>query len=133
MNRALLCSAMEGLSSRYGYSFTIGDSLCYPTTISNYPAAFMFQPEFDSHEGRRHGRITYKVTLRVARQAAKLSPSERNELFNQMEEDLTDMFIGLSQSEFVAAVKSLTIKSISEVDRHGAVAMEAQSYVETIF
>ena len=133
MNRALLCGAMEGLASRYGYSFALNNKSCYPTVISDYPAAFMFMPEFESLEGRKHGRITYKVTLRLAHHAAKLSPAERNELLDQMEYHLTKIFIGLSQSEFVAVVKNLTIKTLGEVDAHGAIAMEAQSYVETIF
>ena len=133
MNRALLCSAIEGLVSQCGYSYTSSNETHYPTTICCYPAAFMPQPEFHSLEGRKHGRITYKIALTLACQAAKLSPSKRNELFDQMEQQMTEIFLGLSQHEFVAVVKDLTIKPVEEIDAHGAIAMKAQAYVETIF
>lgn len=133
MNRALLCGAMEGLVSEYGYDFTLHDKSYYPTTISRYPAAFMSQPEFSSIEGRNHGRITYNISLTLARQAAKLTPAERNEVFNRMEEEMSKIFLELSQSDFVAVVKNLTIKTLDGIDAHGAVAAEAQAYVETIF
>ena len=133
MNRALLCGTVEGLASGYGYNFTLNDKSYYPATISRYPAAFMSQPEFSSIEGRKNGRITYKVTLTLAHQAAKLPPTERNDLLDQMEVDLTQIFIGLSQAQFVAVVKNLTIRPLDGIDTHGALAMEAVAYVETIF
>ena len=133
MNRALLCGAMEGLVSEYGYDFTLHDKSCYPTTISRYPAAFMSQPEFSSIEGRNHGRITYKISLTLAHHAAKLAPAGRNEAFNRMEQELTEIFLGLSQAKEVAVVKNLTIKTLDGADAHGAIAAEAQAYVETIF
>ena len=134
MNRAFLCSAIEGLVSPYGYSFTLNDEAYYPTTVCRYPAAFMSQPEFVSLEGRKRGRITYKVTLRLARQGAKLSAEERNRELAEMEQQLTELFIELSQAERVAVVRNLTIKPTAEaIDSHGAMAMEAQATIETIF
>ena len=134
MNRAFLCSAIEGLVSPYGYHFTMNDESCYPTTVSRYPAAFMSQPEFVSLEGRKRGRITYKVTLRLARQGAKLSAEGRNRELAEMEQQLTELFIELSQAEQVAVVRNLTIKPTAEaIDSHGAMAMEAQATIETIF
>ena len=134
MNRAFLCSAIEGLVSQYGYSFTLNDEAYYPTTVCRYPAAFMSQPEFVSLEGRKKGRITYKVTLRLAQQGAKLSATERNSQLAEMELQLTNLFIGLSRVERVAVVRNLTIKPTAEaIDSHGALAMEAQATIETIF
>lgn len=134
MNRAFLCSAIEGLVSQYGYHFLLNDKSYYPTTVSRYPAAFMTQPEFMSMEGRRHGRITYKVTLRLAQQGAKLAPAERNNALNQMEKELMEIFIALSKAENVAVVGNLTISPCSEsIDSHGAIAIEAQASVTTIF
>ena len=134
MNRAFLCSAIEGLASQRGYHFQLNGKGCYPTTISRYPAAFMAQPEFTSMEGRKRGRITYKVTLRLAQQAAKLPPQERNELLDVMEEELIDLFVALSESERVAVVDKLTIAPYSEtIDNHGALAIEARAYITTIF
>lgn len=134
MNRAFLCSAIEGLASRYGYDFSLNDKSYYPATICRYPAAFMLQPEFAAIEGRKHGRITYKVSLRLAKQAAKLSPQERNELLAEMEQQMTELFVELSQEQRVALVRDLTIRPLSEViDQHGAMAIEAQANIETIF
>ena len=134
MNRAILCSAIEGLSSQYGYHFQLNDKSYYPTTISRYPAAFMAQPEFEGIEGRQHGRTTYKVALRLAQQGAKLSPIERNALLDQMERELMEIFVALSKTECVAVVDQLTISPCSEaIDAHGAIALEAKANVTTIF
>lgn len=134
MNRANLCSAIEGLASRYGYDFSLNDKSYYPTAICRYPAAFMLQPEFVAMEGRKHGRITYKVSLRLAKQAAKLSPKERNDMVAEMEQQMVDIFSELSLSPAVAVVKELTIKPLAEaIDIHGAMAIEAQAAIETIF
>ena len=79
-------------------------------------------------------RSTYKVTLRLSRQGAKLSPTERNSLLAEMEQQLTEMFVALSRSERVAVVENLTIRPVAGVvDHHGAIAMEAQAKIETIF
>jgi hypothetical protein len=134
MNRAILCSAIEEVVSRYGYDFTLNDKSYYPATICRYPAAFMLQPEFLRQEGRKHGRITYNVSLRLARQGAKLTPKERSELLAEMEGQMMEMFISISQTQRVAVVDKLTIKPLSEtVDTHGAVAIEAKADIETIF
>ncbi len=134
MNRAFLCSAIERLSSKCGYSFQLNDKSYYPTTVCQYPSAFMLQPEFLSMEGRKHGKIAYKVTLRLAHQGAKLSPTERNALLNRMEEQMMQLFVELSQAECVALVENLTIAPCAEpIDSHGAVAIEAKADVITIF
>lgn len=134
MNRAFLCSAIEGLVSPYGYHFQLSDEACYPTTVCRYPAAFMAQPEFISLEGRKHGRITYKLSLRLAKQGAKLSPTERNTLLDTMEREAIELFVALSQERCVAVVDKLTISPCGDgADNHGAVAIEAKAHVTTIF
>ena len=134
MNRTLLRSAMEGLVSRCGYHFQVNDEACYPTTVCRYPAAFMSQPKFVRMEGRNHGRITYNITLRFARQGAKLAPQERNSALEEMEQQMMDLFIELSRGEKIAVVENLTIAPTAEaIDAHGAVAMVAQADVTTIF
>lgn len=134
MNRAFLCSAIEGLASQYGYHFALNDKSCYPTTISRYPAAFMTQPKFESMEGRQHGRITYSVTLRLAQQGAKLTPAERNNALDKMEKELMEIFIALSKIDDVAVVDELSIVPYSEpIDNHGAIAIEAHANVTTVF
>ena len=119
MNRALLCGAIEGLVSQYGYHFHLNDEAYYPTVISRYPAAFMSQPAFESIEGR---------------QGAKLAPTERNELLGRMEQELIEIFVALSKAECVAVVNELTISpSAQPIDNHGAVSLAAKANVTTIF
>lgn len=120
--------------SQYGYHFQLNDDAYYPTTVCRYPAAFMSQPEFQSMEGRERGRITYKLTLRLAQQGAKLPTAERNKLLANMEQELIEIFVGLSKTERVAVVENLHITPYAEaVDAHGAVATEAIAEVVTIF
>ncbi len=134
MNRTILCSAIEGLVSECGYDFQLNDKACYPTTVCRYPAAFMSQPDFLRLEGRKHGRITYKITLRLAQQAAKLSPKERNAIVAEMEEQLMGIFVNLSHNEIIAVIEDLTITPYAEaIDAHGAIAIEAKANVVTIF
>ena len=134
MYRTFLCSAIEGLVSQRGYHFQVNDAANYPTAVCRYPAAFMTQPEFTNMEGRKHGRITHKVTLRLAQQGAKCSHEERNALLDAMEQELIDIFVALSQTERVAVVDKLTITKHPEaIDSHGAIALEAKAYVTTIF
>lgn len=134
MNRAFLCSAIEGLVSARGYNFQLNDDTHYPATVCRYPAAFMAQPEFLSLEGRQHGRITYKLSLKLAQQGAKLSPTERNALLDRMEQEAMELFVALSQERCVAVVDKLSIAPYAEaVDIHGAVAIEAKAQVTTIF
>ena len=134
MNRAFLCSAIEGLASQYGYHFQLNDEAYYPTTVCRYPAAFMEPPEFASIEGRKHGRITYKVTLRFAQQGAKLTPTERNALLDSMEKEMLNLFVDLSTTEKIAVVENLSISPSPEaIDSHGAITLKAKAHVTTIF
>ena len=134
MNRTLLCRAIEGLVTRCGYDFRQHDGSYYPSTLSRYPAAFLSTPKFVAIEGRKHGRITYNISLILAQQAAKTAPTERNYLYAQMEEQLLEIFVELSKEGLVAVVDNLTITPYAEaVDHHGAIALEARADIETIF
>lgn len=134
MNRTYLCSAIEGLASEFGYNFQQGDKSHYPTTVCRYPSAFLTQPEFVGIEGRKHGRITYHISLFLAKQGAKLSPAELNSTLDEMEQDMTNIFVELSKTERVAVVENLTIAPIAGIiDNHGALNIVAQADVTTIF
>jgi hypothetical protein len=133
MNRAILCSAIEGLASKYGYSFQLNDESYYPVTTSRYPAAFLVRPEFVKIEGRQHGRVTYKISLILAQQGAKLSPQERSDRFGEMENQMIQLFVDLSQEPRVAVVDNLSITTKDSVDTHGAIAVVGEAKVETIF
>ena len=134
MNRAFLQSAVEEVVSAYGYSFSVESQQRAPFHITAYPAAFMTQPKFNRQEGRRFGKITYDISLTLLHQGAKLSPTDRNSLYANMECELVDMFVELSQYDEVASVEELTIAPTSSpVDNHGAIAMVATAQITTIF
>lgn len=134
MNRTFLSGAIEGLASEYGYNFQQGDKSHYPTTVCRYPSAFLVQPEFVGIEGRNHGRITYHISLYLAKQGAKLSPAELNTTLDEMEQEMTNIFINLSKTERVAVVENLTITPASGIiDNHGALNLVAKANVTTIF
>ncbi len=133
MNRTLLCSAIEGLVSKCGYNFQLSDKAYYPTTVCRYPVAFMSQPKFKSLEGRKHGRITYSTSLILAKNGAKMNSEERNATLATMEEQAMNIFVELSQNEHVAVVENLTIVAHGDIDEHGAISIEAQAQVTTIF
>lgn len=134
MNRTLLCSAIEGLASECGYHFQQGDKSYYPTTVCRYPAAFLQNPKFVSIDGQKHGRITYNVSLSLAHEAAKLSPSECSNLICEMEEQMVQIFVALSKNERILLVDNLTISPSSTfIDNHGAITIEAKANVTTIF
>ena len=134
MNRAILSSAIEGLVSNYGYDFNRNESSYYPTSVCRYPAAFMSEPEFVSIDGRKHGRITYEISLHLAQQGAKLAPSERSTLLDEMEQQMLDIFTELSQEECVAVVERLQISPTQPaIDNHGALAIVGKAEVVTIF
>ena len=134
MNRSFLCGAIEGLVSKCGYHFQLNDEAYYPTTVCHYPTAFMSQPEFVRMEGRNHGRITYKISLRFAHQGAKLSPQERNVVREEIEKQIVEIFVALSRTKQIAVVENLKISPATEaIDAHGALAMVAEAEVTTIF
>lgn len=134
MNRTLLSGAIERLATEYGYDFQQGEGAYYPTTVCRYPSAFLSQPKFVSIEGRKHGRITYETSLSLARQGAKLSPSERNTALAEMEQEVIDIFTELSKSDNIAVIDHLTITpSADVVDNHGAIVIVAEAKVTTIF
>lgn len=134
MNRAILCGAIEGAVSAVGYHFHPSAEGLYPVTISHYPAAVLFEPKFREIEGRNHGTIRYSVQLILARNGAKLSPSQRVAMLDEMEQDMLEIMMHLSQYDEVVAVDELTIEPSAErVDAHGAIALVAKADVVTIF
>ena len=134
MNRAFLSSAIEGLVSSYGYDFYHSEESHYPTILCRYPAAHLSPPEFVRMEGQKRGRVTYRVRLRLAQQAAKLPPKRRADLLAEIEQQMIDIFVALSRTEQVAVVDNLTITTTSPaIDNHGALAMVGEAEVVTIF
>ena len=133
MNCAYLCSAIEEAVSAYGYTPYQGDKSYAPTLITRYPAAHLLPPEFHSIEGRNHGKIRYSIELHLLHQASRLSPAERNDLLDEMESDLIEIFTLLSEYDSIAGVEELTLSPVATIDNHGAMAMVAQAEIVTLF
>ena len=79
MNRSYLTSALSDIAESKGYAFRSAPQEYMNSLVSRYPAAFMPYPEFRSIEGRRRGRITYRLTLHLLADGAHLSPRRPRE------------------------------------------------------
>lgn len=134
MNRQKLLNAVESIATGRDYRFFSAEEN-YPTThITEYPSAWLLLPEFHSIEGRTHGTETYSLTLHLLADAAKLSPTQRNEQRTLLEEDLLEIFTSLTDEDFVAEVENLKIRhSSNSVARHGEVVATATAEVITFF
>ncbi|MBR2352208.1 MAG: hypothetical protein IKA70_04665 [Alistipes sp.] len=134
MNRAHLHSAVEQLSSSFGYDFVSAADQSLPSLVRQLPTVLMAPPEFRSMEGRNSGRITYRVTLHLLHGAAKASPKERAEMLDTMERDALDIFSALCEERFVASVEQLTMAPAAKpVTNYGDVALRVSAEVITIF
>ena len=133
MNRAILSSAIEGAVSSYEYKFEEVPKSLYPCIIRYYTAVTLIEPEFLRMEGRKHGKITYSVTLHLDRNGAKLSPEERKQTLATMEQELVDIFLRLSKHQRIAGVEDLIIEPQPQLDNHGALSLVATAEVVTVF
>lgn len=68
MNRAQLETALRDIAADAGYTFCAAGDEYASRSVKAYPAAWLSPPVMHSIEGRRHGRISYDVTLHPARQ-----------------------------------------------------------------
>ncbi len=133
MNRAQLERALRVLSESNGYSFHI----LPPERISevkSLPAVVLEPPTVASVEGRRHGRISYNITLHVMCLAAKMTASQRCDALNEMEMKLLDICTLLSDDEQVIAVEELGITPREfAFTTHGEISQTARAKVVTFF
>ena len=85
-------------------------------------------------QGRKHGKVTYSVTLHALEAGAKLPPEKREEVWARLEQEVVAMFSTLSQEDFVVAVDDLKIRHTSHtLTTHGEVAATATADVITFF
>lgn len=134
MNRSYLTSAVCEIAESKGYLFRSAPQEYMNSLIRSYPAAFLICPEFCSIEGRRRGRITYRLTLHLLADGARLSPDLRAQTLDRLEHDLLDIFCALSTRERVLSVENLSL-SPSEMTftTHGDIAMTATADVVSLF
>ncbi len=134
MNRKKLLQAFERIATADGYTFHSTDERHLSQLIDTYPAMWLAPPTFSSMEGRKHGKITYSVTLHALDAGAKLHPEERENVWAELEKDVVGLFSTLSQEDFVVAVEDLKIRHTSHtLTAHGEVAATATADVITFF
>lgn len=133
MNCAQLESALRDLSSSGGYSF----HLLHQNRISEVktlPAMVLEPPTVASVDGKRHGRISYNVTLHLLNPGVRLSAPQRMALLDRMESDVLEMFASLSNDECVIAVEELGITPREfAFTTHGDISQTARAKVVTYF
>ena len=96
MNHTYLINAIESIATADGYSFYTDSEERMSEQIKSYPAVWLQPPKFQQMEGRKHGKVTYDVTLHAMDAGAKLSPAEREQTWSRLEDDLVEMFSKLS-------------------------------------
>ena len=119
MNRTFLINALEGIATADGYSFYSDSEERMSEQIKSYPAVWLQPPKFQQMEGRKHGKVTYGVTLHAMDAGAKLSPAEREQTWSRLEDDLVEMFSKLSvqSSPSTLQQKALTMQKASSLLR----------------
>ena len=134
MNHTYLINAIESIATADGYSFYSDSEERMSEQIKSYPAVWLQPPKFQQMEGRKHGKVTYGVTLHAMDAGAKLSPAEREQTWSRLEDDLVEMFSKLSATIRVISVEERKIRRTSStLTTHGEVAATATAEVVTFF
>lgn len=134
MNRKTILEAAEQAATAQGYTFYTDSDERMRSTVKRLPAVWLTPPKFISMQGRRHGRITYEVTMHAMCDGWKYSPEQRNQSWTRMEEDLVEMFSRISLCDKVAAIDDLTIYfNGNTASAPGEVAATAKAKVVTLF
>lgn len=133
MNSNNLVKAVQQLCRDFGYSPHISVHEQPPLTSSQKSVALLEFPQFRSIEGSKHGRITYRVTLKLLHRAANLTAEERSLIISQAQTDALDIFSQLSSNKQVALIKNLQLDSLTRVMPHGSIGTIATADVITIF
>lgn len=134
MNNAILVNALRGAASAAGYHLRNADDDRLSAPSAGFPAALLSPPVVRSAKGRRHGRIEYEVTLRLADLGADLPPAKRYPRRQKLENDALAIFTSLSCNERIIAVEDLTVvQQPSAASIHGEIAVVAKARVITFF
>ena len=133
MNCAQLERALRILSESRGYSFHSLPSARI-AEVTHLPAAVLEPPTVASVEAKRHGRISYEVTLHLLCPAARASASQRSEYLERMESELLEIFTQLSDDECVIAIEDLGMTPREYAfTAHGEISQTARAKVVTFF
>jgi hypothetical protein len=130
MNRTSLVEAVQEIATQKGYTFCPTSAEGLPAHASKLPTLVMIQPKMLRIEGRKHGKITYNLTLHLLHRGATLPPDEQTALLNRAEDDAIDTLTILSTHPQVIAIENLqTSASTSRLSHHGDVTITATAEV----
>ena len=94
----------------------------------------MLHPKFQSIEGKKHGKITYSLTIHALQNGAKLSHDARTVLLETLENDMLDLLTELSNESFVVAVEEINLTpSTLKMSVSGDVAITATCLLTSFF
>ncbi len=110
MNLEALKKAFSAQVSRFAYTFHCGDITALPKEVKSFPAAWLELPRVQEVDGRRHGRITYQVRLHLLRGVERNDAQQAEEVLQQMEREILEVFSWLSQKTEIIAVEKLTVQ-----------------------
>lgn len=134
MNRTHLEQAIRTLAAELGYTLLVDSDDRIPQTLASLPAAWLMPLRLKSIEGRRHGRQTYSVELRLLFPALNEEAAQRAERRALAEEQLVDLFTRLSRDSQVVTVQNLTIQpGAGSYTQHGELSQTAKADVVTCF
>ena len=134
MNLKAIKTAISAAVGRYTYPFYCGDIAALPKEVKSFPAAWLEPPRVQEVDGRRQGRITYQVRLHLLRGVKYNDPRPAEEMLQQMEREIIDIFSGLSQRTEIIAVEKLTVQPrYFGVSGKGDLAITADAKIITWF
>lgn len=134
MNRTHLTGAIQTLASGLGYTVYADSDDRTPQAITLLPAAWLQPIRLKMAEGRRHGRLTYSVELRLLLPGMKLPCNDRHRTWSRAEEHLLGLFAELSRDAKVLAVENLAIHPGSGIyTPYGELSQTAKADIITLF
>ena len=134
MNRLSLSTAVQRVANAKGYDFHTVSAEYLPALASTKPTILMLHPKFQGIEGKKHGKITYSLTIHALQNGAKLPHDARTALLETLEDDMLDLLTELSNESFVVAVEEINLTpSILKMSVSGDVAITATCLLTSFF
>ncbi len=126
----MLIDALSSAARRAGYAPYSGPLAALPKSVKAFPAMWIEPPKLAAVEGRKRGRLTYKVDFHLLALPAGKTPDQTRKIRQQIDADALSICLELpdhSEIILVRGVKavpapgSLTLSA----DLSAAVSMEA--------
>lgn len=133
MNSTILVKAVQQICGGCGYDFRIYSKEHPPLVTTQRAVALLEVPQFRSIEGSKHGRITYRVSLRLLHRAINLTTEAKSQIISQAETDALNIFTELSSKDGIAIVKNLQFDPLTLAMPHCSAGTIATADIVTIF